>query len=102
MDLRGVATPRRSIRRALGGAKGVGGRRQRVPAARETIGLALRHHRRHSPPASRRHSTMRIGVLTAGGDCPGLNAVIRSVVHRAVTQYDDEVIGFEDGYAGLL
>ncbi|MYR03523.1 6-phosphofructokinase, partial [Streptomyces sp. SID6139] len=45
---------------------------------------------------------MRIGVLTAGGDCPGLNAVIRSVVHRAVTQYDDEVIGFEDGYRGLL
>lgn len=45
---------------------------------------------------------MRIGVLTAGGDCPGLNAVIRSVVHRAVTNYGDEVIGFEDGYAGLL
>ncbi|MFF0472878.1 ATP-dependent 6-phosphofructokinase [Streptomyces sp. NPDC004284] len=45
---------------------------------------------------------MRIGVLTAGGDCPGLNAVIRSVVHRAVTHYGDEVIGFEDGYAGLL
>ena len=45
---------------------------------------------------------MRIGVLTAGGDCPGLNAVIRSVVHRSVAQYGDEVIGFEDGYAGLL
>ncbi|MCL6673212.1 6-phosphofructokinase, partial [Streptomyces panaciradicis] len=45
---------------------------------------------------------MRIGVLTAGGDCPGLNAVIRSVVHRAVDHYGDEVIGFEDGYAGLL
>ncbi len=45
---------------------------------------------------------MRIGVLTAGGDCPGLNAVIRSVVHRAVDNYGDEVIGFEDGYAGLL
>ncbi len=43
---------------------------------------------------------MRIGVLTAGGDCPGLNAVIRSVVHRAVTEYDDEVIGFEDGLHG--
>jgi 6-phosphofructokinase 1 len=43
---------------------------------------------------------MRIGVLTAGGDCPGLNAVIRSVVHRAVTNFGDEVIGFEDGYAG--
>ncbi|MBB1252117.1 ATP-dependent 6-phosphofructokinase [Streptomyces alkaliterrae] len=45
---------------------------------------------------------MRIGVLTAGGDCPGLNAVIRSVVHRAVVDRDDEVIGFEDGFKGLL
>ena len=45
---------------------------------------------------------MRIGVLTAGGDCPGLNAVIRSVVHRAVAHYGDEVIGFEDGFKGLL
>ncbi|MEW2086261.1 ATP-dependent 6-phosphofructokinase [Streptomyces sp. NPDC005283] len=45
---------------------------------------------------------MRIGVLTAGGDCPGLNAVIRSVVHRALTGHGDEVIGFEDGFRGLL
>ncbi|AWK10836.1 ATP-dependent 6-phosphofructokinase [Streptomyces spongiicola] len=45
---------------------------------------------------------MRIGILTAGGDCPGLNAVIRSVVHRALTGYEDEVIGFEDGFKGLL
>ncbi|WP_171166332.1 ATP-dependent 6-phosphofructokinase [Streptomyces sp. I05A-00742] len=45
---------------------------------------------------------MRIGVLTAGGDCPGLNAVIRSVVHRAITEHGDEVIGFEDGFKGLL
>ncbi|MGW0732789.1 ATP-dependent 6-phosphofructokinase [Streptomyces sp. NPDC002851] len=45
---------------------------------------------------------MRIGVLTAGGDCPGLNAVIRSVVHRAVAGHGDQVIGFEDGYKGLL
>jgi 6-phosphofructokinase 1 len=45
---------------------------------------------------------MRIGVLTAGGDCPGLNAVIRSVVHRALTVHGDEVIGFEDGFKGLL
>ncbi|MEU3459630.1 ATP-dependent 6-phosphofructokinase [Streptomyces sp. NPDC006733] len=45
---------------------------------------------------------MRIGVLTAGGDCPGLNAVIRSVVHRALTGHGDEVIGFEDGFVGLL
>lgn len=45
---------------------------------------------------------MRIGVLTAGGDCPGLNAVIRSVTHRAVSGHGDEVIGFEDGFKGLL
>lgn len=45
---------------------------------------------------------MRIGVLTSGGDCPGLNAVIRSVVHRAVADHGDEVIGFRDGWKGLL
>jgi 6-phosphofructokinase 1 len=45
---------------------------------------------------------MRIGVLTAGGDCPGLNAVIRSVTHRALAAHGDEVIGFEDGFRGLL
>ncbi|RFU84300.1 6-phosphofructokinase [Streptomyces triticagri] len=45
---------------------------------------------------------MRIGILTAGGDCPGLNAVIRSIVHRAVAGHGDQVIGFEDGYKGLL
>ncbi|WP_377269245.1 ATP-dependent 6-phosphofructokinase [Peterkaempfera sp. SMS 1(5)a] len=45
---------------------------------------------------------MRIGVMTSGGDCPGLNAVIRSVVHRAVDVHGDEVIGIEDGYLGLI
>jgi len=45
---------------------------------------------------------MRIGVLTSGGDCPGLNAVIRSVVHRGVADHGDEIIGFEDGWRGLL
>ncbi|SEM36773.1 ATP-dependent 6-phosphofructokinase [Streptacidiphilus jiangxiensis] len=45
---------------------------------------------------------MRIGVLTSGGDCPGLNAVIRSVVHRAVTEHGDEVVGVQDGFLGLI
>ncbi|MCC3767773.1 6-phosphofructokinase [Streptomyces sp. UNOC14_S4] len=45
---------------------------------------------------------MRIGVLTSGGDCPGLNAVIRSVVHRATADHGDDVIGFHDGWRGLL
>lgn len=45
---------------------------------------------------------MRIGILTSGGDCPGLNAVIRSVVNRAVAGHGDEVIGFEDGFRGMV
>jgi ATP-dependent phosphofructokinase / diphosphate-dependent phosphofructokinase len=45
---------------------------------------------------------VRIGVLTGGGDCPGLNAVIRSVVRTATTSYDSTVIGFRDGWRGLL
>ncbi|MEU9129164.1 ATP-dependent 6-phosphofructokinase [Kitasatospora sp. NPDC048540] len=45
---------------------------------------------------------MRIGVLTSGGDCPGLNAVIRSVVHRATDVHGDEIVGIEDGFLGLI
>lgn len=43
----------------------------------------------------------RIGVLTSGGDCPGLNAVLRAIV-CAADQLDSEVIGFHDGFEGLL
>lgn len=44
----------------------------------------------------------RIGVLTGGGDCPGLNAVIRAVVGRSVERHDTEVVGFRNGWAGIL
>ncbi len=44
----------------------------------------------------------RIGVLTAGGDCPGLNAVIRAVVKSAVLTYGWEVVGIRDGFEGLI
>lgn len=44
----------------------------------------------------------RIGVLTGGGDCPGLNAVLRAVVKTADNDYDVKVIGFNDGYEGLI
>jgi ATP-dependent phosphofructokinase / diphosphate-dependent phosphofructokinase len=44
----------------------------------------------------------RIGVLTGGGDCPGLNAVIRAVVKTAKNDHDIDVIGFMDGYEGLV
>src|SRR4051812_20029388 len=45
---------------------------------------------------------MRIGILTGGGDCPGLNAVIRAVVRKGIGEYGDEIIGFRDGWRGLL
>jgi len=44
----------------------------------------------------------RIGILTGGGDCPGLNAVIRGVTKTAVNKYGMEVIGFYDGFQGLI
>jgi ATP-dependent phosphofructokinase / diphosphate-dependent phosphofructokinase len=43
-----------------------------------------------------------VGVLTAGGDCPGLNAVIRAFVKAAEKLYDWRILGFADGYEGLL
>ena len=45
---------------------------------------------------------MRVGVLTGGGDCPGLNAVIRAVVRTGVAEYGTEFIGFRDGWRGPL
>src|SRR3954451_19386739 len=45
---------------------------------------------------------MRIGVLTGGGDCPGLNAVIRAVVRKGVSEYGHEFVGFRDGWRGPL
>ena len=44
----------------------------------------------------------RIGILTAGGDCPGLNAAIRGVGKTAIVEYGMEVIGFRSGYSGLI
>ncbi len=45
---------------------------------------------------------MKIGMLTGGGDCPGLNAVIRAVVRKGVFTYGDEFIGFREGWRGLV
>ena len=44
----------------------------------------------------------RIGILTGGGDCPGLNAVIRGVAKSAILVRGWKVIGIEDGFDGLL
>ena len=45
---------------------------------------------------------MRFGVLTGGGDCPGLNAVIRAIVRKGIDEYGDELVGFRDGWRGVL
>src|ERR1700722_426023 len=45
---------------------------------------------------------MRVGVLTGGGDCPGLNAVIRAVVRKGIGVYGHDFVGFRDGWKGPL
>ncbi|MBC35745.1 MAG: 6-phosphofructokinase [Bacteroidetes bacterium] len=46
--------------------------------------------------------TKRIGILTAGGDCPGINAAIRGVGKTAIIKYGMEVLGFSSGFLGLI
>ena len=46
--------------------------------------------------------THKVGILTGGGDCPGLNAVIRAVVRKGIGVHGDEIIGFRDGWRGVL
>jgi 6-phosphofructokinase 1 len=45
---------------------------------------------------------VRIGVLTGGGDCPGLNAAIRAIVRRAIDVHGHEIVGFRDGWRGPI
>jgi phosphofructokinase-like protein len=45
---------------------------------------------------------MKVGVLTGGGDCPGLNAVIRAVVRKGERIHGDQIVGFRDGWKGVL
>jgi phosphofructokinase-like protein len=45
---------------------------------------------------------MRIGLLTGGGDCPGLNAVIRAIVRKGIDRYGHAIVGFRDGWRGPL
>jgi 6-phosphofructokinase 1 len=45
---------------------------------------------------------MRVAILTGGGDCPGLNAVMRAVVRKGVTAYGDQIVGLRDGWRGAV
>jgi phosphofructokinase-like protein len=55
----------------------------------------------HSETLRKEHG-MKVGMLTGGGDCPGLNAVIRAVVRKGVFHYHDELMGFLEGWRGLI
>ena len=50
----------------------------------------------------RQKASQTIGILTSGGDCPGLNAAIRAVAKAAIGEYGMEVVGFYDGFRGLV
>ena len=45
---------------------------------------------------------MRVGMLTGGGDCPGLNAVLRAVTRKGERHYGDDLVGFRDGWRGVI
>ena len=45
---------------------------------------------------------MRVGMLTGGGDCPGLNAVIRAAVRKGIFHHNDEFVGFIEGWRGVV
>src|ERR1700753_1538786 len=45
---------------------------------------------------------MKVGILTGGGDCPGLNAVIRAAVRKGIFHYKDEFVGFLEGWRGVV
>src|SRR5918993_773676 len=53
-------------------------------------------------PALDRVTAMRVSMLTGGGDCPGLNAVMRAVVRKGEVVYGDELVGFCDGWRGAI
>src|SRR5918992_1756936 len=53
-------------------------------------------------PGRSKVARVRIGVLTGGGDCPGLNAVIRAIVRKGIDAYGHAIVGFRDGWRGPL
>src|SRR5690348_8299548 len=58
--------------------------------------------RQDRAPTWRRGGSMRIGILTGGGDCPGLNAVIRAVVRKGEGVYGHNIVGYRGGWRGAV
>jgi phosphofructokinase-like protein len=51
---------------------------------------------------TKKTANMRVGILTGGGDCPGLNAAIRAVAKSLILNFDTSIVGIEDGFTGLI
>ena len=51
---------------------------------------------------AKKSNGMKIGILTAGGDCPGINAAIRGVGKTAIVKYGMQLIGISDGFTGMI
>ena len=77
-------------------------RAQLVPAAAAELAAEVRARERTGAVACLSFRAMRIGVLTGGGDCPGLNAVIRAIVRKGINAHGHEFVGFRYGWAGVL
>jgi len=62
----------------------------------------MRRNKSRTARFARVRDRKRIGILTGGGDCPGLNAAIRAIAKTAILNYNMEVIGIKDGFLGLI
>src|SRR2546427_8810 len=79
-----------------------GGRRWPLRGPRRALQRHVRVVKGASAGVSQESFPMRVGVLTGGGDCPGLNAVIRAVTKSLINHGQCEVLGIADGFEGLM
>ncbi len=95
------------LRAPLGGGSGPGARSPRRPSRRCTPRQPAKWCVRGSDAgqdrtANDRGGSMRIGMLTGGGDCPGLNAVIRAIVRKGEGEYGHNIVGYRHGWRGVM
>jgi ATP-dependent phosphofructokinase / diphosphate-dependent phosphofructokinase len=77
-------------------------RDDRIYDAQGTIQFSTRHDARTVALQVLGRNKMRVGILTGGGDCPGLNAVIRAAVRKGIFHHNDEFVGFIEGWRGVV
>ena len=70
-------------------------------ASHATIGIVAADWPGSATRRVRRTLAVRVGILTGGGDCPGLNAVIRAIVRKGERVHGDELVGFLDAWDGV-